>query len=62
LSLKGNQGTLHDDVTCFFESVQTSPPVSFKSMALHEVVWVKPKNQLYLADERQAFIPTDTWH
>jgi len=32
LSLKGNQGTLHDDVTCFFESKQTSPPVGFKSI------------------------------
>ena len=32
LSLKGNQGTLHDDVTCFFESEQTSSPVSFKSI------------------------------
>jgi len=32
LSLKGNQGTLHDDVKCFFESEQTSPPVSFESV------------------------------
>jgi len=32
------------------------------NMALHEVVWVKSKNQLYLVNERQAFIPTDTWH
>jgi len=31
-------------------------------LALHEVVWVKSKNQLYLVNERQAFIPTDTWH
>jgi len=33
-----------------------------KKEALQEVVWVKSKNQLYLLDERQAFIPTDTWH
>ncbi|MDQ6988410.1 MAG: ISAs1 family transposase, partial [Mariprofundaceae bacterium] len=32
LSLKGNQGTLHDDVRCFFESEQTSPPVDSKSV------------------------------
>jgi len=31
-------------------------------LALHEVVWVNSKNKLYLLDERQAFIPTDTWH
>ena len=31
LSLKGNQGSLHDDVTCFFESKHTSPSVGFTS-------------------------------
>ncbi len=32
LSLKGNQGTLHDDVQLFFESAETSPPIGFKSV------------------------------
>jgi len=32
LSLKGNQGTLHDDVKCFFESEQTSPPIGYESV------------------------------
>jgi len=40
--------------------VEQHPDKTF--MALQEVVWVKSKNQLYLLDERQAFIPTDTWH
>jgi len=32
LSLKGNQGTLHQDVKLFFESEQTSPAVGFESV------------------------------
>ena len=32
LSLKGNQGTLHDDVRTFFESAETSPPIGFESV------------------------------
>jgi len=32
LSLKGNQGTLHEDVKLFFESEETSPAVGFESV------------------------------
>jgi len=32
LSLKGNQGTLHEDVKLFFESAETSPAVGFESV------------------------------
>jgi len=32
LSLKGNQGTLHQDVKLFFESGETSPSVGFESV------------------------------
>jgi len=32
LSLKGNQGTLHDDVRCFFEAEETSPSIGFESV------------------------------
>jgi len=57
LSLKGNQGTLHDDVKCFFESDKTSPKVGFESIdgghgrieqrtvrASSDIDWLKERN------------------
>jgi len=62
LSLKGNQGTLHDDVTCFFESEHTSPPVGFESIdgdhgrieqrsvrASNDIEWLKDRHPHWCA-------------